>query len=159
MADTQGPIPESEVRRQPAGVQRGARPGAQVQSKQEKHKLPAPSFPAIFWPVVVGVVLAFFAHQLRQMLSPYEPWGSMVVFPFVLLAGRQELGISQELANNLPQFVQMIQFPVEGLLTMWNLSKRTSLGKAIAQLCFLHFLGFFILWLLAQQGGVGSGTN
>jgi hypothetical protein len=79
-----------------------------------------------------------------------------IVFPFVVLAGRPELGIGEQMATNLPQLILFIQFPLEGLLTMHNLSKQLSLGRAITQLCFFHFLGFFVLWLLAQQGAAGA---
>jgi hypothetical protein len=151
MSDPQGSILAVKVRRQPAGVHRGAHPNARHRT-QHKDELPAPSFASIAWPVAVGLVLAFFAPQLRDMLGPYDPWGMRIVFPFVLLAGRPELGISEEMARNLPQLILFAQVPLEGLLTMYNLSKRLSLGKAITQLCFLHFLGLFVLWLLAQQG-------
>ena len=159
MPDTQGTIREAKVRRQPAGVHRGAHPNARHSSGRGKDELPEPSFGSVAWPVAVGLVLAFFAPQLRDMLGPYDPWGMRIVFPFVVLAGRPELGISEELARTLPQLILFIQFPLEGLLTMFNLIKRLSLGKAIAQLFFLHFLGFFVLWLLAQQGAPGAPTQ
>ena len=158
MSDPQGTIPDAKVRRQPAGVERGAHPNARHRVAH-KDDLPPLTFAAVAWPVAVGLVLAFLAPQLRDMLTPYDPWGMRLVFPFVVLAGRPELGISNELAMNLPQLILFIQFPIEGLLTMYNLSKRLSLGKAITQLCFLHFLGFFVLWLLAQQGMPGAPTQ
>ena len=156
MSDPHGTIPDAKVRRQPAGVQRGAHPNARHRSAQHKDDLPEPNFASVAWPVAVGLVLAFFAPHLRDMLAAFNPWGMMAVFPFVLLAGRPELGISEELARSLPQLILFIQFPLEGLLTMYNLGKRLSLGKAITQLFFLHFLGFFVLWLLAQQGAAGA---
>jgi hypothetical protein len=73
MPDPHGTIPDAKVRRQPAGVQIGAHPNARHRSAQQKDELSEPSFASVAWPVAVGLVLAFFAPQLRDMLGPWNP--------------------------------------------------------------------------------------
>lgn len=113
---------------------------------------PPPGFLQTCWPVVFGVVLAIVAPRLRDMLADYEPWGMRLVFPFVLLSGRRELGLGDELSKNLPQLMLYLQFPLEGLLTMWSLGRRLAFSTCLAQLAFLHAIAAFVLWLLSQPG-------
>jgi hypothetical protein len=87
---------------------------------------------------------------LYDALATQQPWISWIVFPFVLLAGRPELGLSAELTRTLPQLILYIQFPLEGLLTLFNLRRRFALSRSLAQVAFLHLIGAFVLWLLSQ---------
>jgi hypothetical protein len=101
----------------------------------------------------VGVALACFASQLRDLLANYDPWGMRVVFPFVLLSGLREIGMSDELRRTLPQVILFIQLPLEGLLTKSNLGRGVKLSGAIAQLVSLHAVCVLVLWLVAVGAG------
>lgn len=110
-----------------------------------------PSGLAIWFPTLLGVGLAFWAAPLWVWLQ--SAWGQVGlcwVFPYVLLCGRTELGISGELATNLTQLMFHIQFPLEGLIATWSVARGGGFFKAFAQLLFLHLLGVFMLWLLNQ---------
>jgi hypothetical protein len=71
------------------------------------------------------------------------------VFPFVLVAGRQEIGMSEELTRTLPQLMLFLQFPLEGLLTKITLSRGVKVLGATGQLIFLHAVAALVLWLIS----------
>lgn len=106
---------------------------------------------AIWLPTLLGIGLAFLAAPLWDRLQ--SAWGEVgvrCVFPYLLLCGRPELGISRVLASNLSQLMLYLQFPLEGLIVTWGLARGIRPSKAFAQLLFLHGLGVFVLWLLSQ---------
>jgi hypothetical protein len=102
-----------------------------------------------YWPVAVGIVLACFAPLLRDLVAPIEPWGMRLVFPFAVLAGRPELYMGNEMARILPQIMLFLQFPIEGLLARYFLSKRVTLSAVGGQVFFVHFLCAVQLWLVS----------
>jgi len=110
-----------------------------------------PSGFALWWPTLAGIALAFVAPRLWDLVqSTWGELGPRCVFPYLLLCGRPELGIGQELANNLSQLMIYLQFPLEGLVVTWGMARGGSFSKAFAQVAFLHGLGIFVLWLLSQ---------
>ncbi|MGB6719771.1 MAG: hypothetical protein WBE72_03170 [Terracidiphilus sp.] len=112
-----------------------------------------PKYSAVLWPFLIGIALAFIAPRLLDILSGVNPWIERLVFPYVLLAGRPELGLNFEFSGNLPRVILYSQFPLEGLLTMFNLRRRVHAGLAIGQLIFIHLVGAFVLFLLIQPKG------
>jgi len=118
--------------------------------RKKRDKGPPPSVAETWWPLIPALVLGFFSPQIYAVLEHQISWITWFVFPFVLLSSRHELGLSPELANSLPELMTVIQFPLEGLLTVWNLRRRASFAAAIGQLLFLHALGAFVLFLLNQ---------
>lgn len=102
-----------------------------------------------WWPVAAGVALACLAPQLRTMLTAFDPWGMRAVFPFALVLGRHEIGMSDELTRTLPQMMLFLQFPLEGLLTKFNLDRGVRLTAALTQIFFLHAVCAFVLWLVS----------
>jgi hypothetical protein len=95
------------------------------------------------------MVLGFFAPQLRDLVTPYYPWGMRAVFPFVQIFGLQEIGMSDELTRTLPQLMLYLQFPLEGLLTKFTLGRGVTVVGAAMQLLFLHFVAALVLSLVA----------
>jgi hypothetical protein len=73
-----------------------------------------------------------------------------VVFPFVVLTGRRDLGLSGELTTILPQVILYIQFPIEGTLAYLSLSRRSPVAVAFAPALFLHAAGWFVLTMLSM---------
>lgn len=115
----------------------------------EKRGAP-PRYSAIIWPVLIGFALAPIAPKLLDLLDDLNPWIERLVFPFALLAQRPEFGLTWELGGKLPSLALLLQFPLEGLLTMFSLRRRLGTGLAIAQLIVIHLVGAFILFLLVQ---------
>jgi hypothetical protein len=118
---------------------------------EEDHSREKPSGLALWWPILVGIALAFAAPRLWILIQ--TPWGELgprVVFPYLLLLARPEVGLSHELANNLSQLMIYLQFPLEGLVVTWGMARGGSFSKAFAQVAFLHGLGILVLWLLSQ---------
>jgi hypothetical protein len=95
------------------------------------------------------VALGMISPWLHGQLAGFEPWAVRMVFPFVLLAGRPEIGLSAELTRTLPQIMLYLQFPLEGLLTKFSFSRGMKLMGALGQLIFLHGVCALVLWLVA----------
>lgn len=140
---------QSEKKRIPAGAERGA---ASSNRSSANKKDPPPSGLMAWWPLAAGIALDLVIPQLSAQLEPYQPWGIRAVFPFAQITGMRELGFSEQLTQSLPQLMLYLQFPLEGLLTGFSLSRGTKLGAAIGQLVFLHALCLFVMWLVAQKG-------
>jgi hypothetical protein len=118
----------------------------------EKRGAP-PRYSAVIWPFLVGLALAVIAPKLMDMLDSLNPWINRAVFPFVLLVRRPEFGLSWDFGGELPRLILLAQFPLEGLLTTFNLRRRYRLSVAIAQLIVIHMVGAFVLLLLIQAQG------
>ncbi len=107
-----------------------------------------PGFLEICWPLAAGLVLGFLSPYFHDVLANQWSWANWVAFPFAELASRPEPHLRGVLDGQLPHLVLWIQFPLEGLLTMWNLRRRVSLQGTLAILFSLHALGVFLVWLL-----------
>jgi hypothetical protein len=116
--------------------------------KGEKHSAPPRGWKS-WWPLALGIAISCIAPWLRDWVSAWDPWGMRLVFPYVLLCGRHELGMSDEMTRMLPQLMLFLQFPLEGLLTRFTLSRGVRLPGALAQLVLVHGLGAVVLTLLA----------
>ncbi|MGB8260935.1 MAG: hypothetical protein WCE75_11315 [Terracidiphilus sp.] len=144
MSDIHGTMPVLKDRT------RKARPqfAPATEPRQERARKSSSS-PLLFWlPVSVGVALALMAPWLQQQLAAYEPWGMWIVFPFVRVAGLHEIGLSDELTRTLPQLMLYLQFPLEGLLTGFTLSRGGKLTAAVGQILSLHAVCVIVLWLV-----------
>jgi len=102
-----------------------------------------------FWPVGVGVLLAFVAPLLHDLVSPWQPWGMRLLFPFVVLAGVPETHLNNQASISLQHFLIYAQFPLEGLIARMAVRSRLSFSGVAGHLCFLHFLGAVDIWLLS----------
>lgn len=112
-----------------------------------------PGFLQYCWPAIFGVILAVIAPQIWDKVShDYGQAGLRWVFPFVKLLGRPELGLSPQLTQSLPQLFLYLQFPLEGLLISFFISRGAKYGRAIVQIGFVHFIAAFVLWLLSKPG-------
>lgn len=112
-----------------------------------------PGFLQYCWPAIFGIILAVIAPQIWDKVShDYGATGIRWVFPFVKLLGRPELGLSAEMQASLPQLFVYLQFPLEGLLISFFISRGTKYGRAIVQIGFVHFIAAFVLWLLSKPG-------
>jgi hypothetical protein len=148
MPEIAGTMPDPKSRARVSALRKAAVPTMPSLEEQKKKAAPVLEGWRSWLPVAVGVALACAAPQLRDLLTPYQPWGMQAIFPFVLFVGRHELGLSDELTRTLPQLMLLLQFPLEGLLTRFNLSKGVPLGKALGQIAFLHAVCFLVLWLV-----------
>jgi len=72
-----------------------------------------------------------------------------LIFPYVLLPGQREVGLSEELTRTLPQLMLYLQFPLEGLLTRLTFRRGIGLAGALGQLIFLHAIGALVLFLVS----------
>ncbi len=102
-----------------------------------------------YWPVAVGVVISFFAPQMRDMLSPFQQWGTWLVFPFVALAQRPEVYMGDKMAVLLPMVMLYAQFPLEGYLAKVILRGNVTVAAVAGQVLFIHALGIVELWLVS----------
>lgn len=103
-----------------------------------------------WWPVLIGVAAGIWAPALHHQLEDLAPWAVRLVFPFMELLGREEIGLSDELRKNLPQIMLFMQFPLEGLLTRLTL-RQARMGRAVGQLVFLHLVASLILWIITAK--------
>jgi hypothetical protein len=112
-----------------------------------------PSFLSVVWPILIGGVLAFVAPQIMDFLmapDQHLEWVARAVFPYVLIASRPQFRMFGEYTSQLPQFLLVAQFPLEGMLTTFNLRRRLGAGVAIGLLIVIHLVGAFVLFLLTQ---------
>lgn len=119
----------------------------------EEEDLGAPGFLQYCWPAIFGVILAVIAPQIWDKVNAdYGTTGLRLVFPFVRLLGRPELGLGPQLTKNLPQLFLYLQFPLEGFLVSFFISRGAKYGRALVQVGFVHFIAAFVLWLLTKPG-------
>jgi len=149
MQEIPATLPDPKDRRMPASPRSVAGPTLRTLQELKKARKPPPQGWVSWIPVAVGVALAAAAPQLRDLLAVYEPWGMRVVFPFVLVAGLHEIGLSDEMTRTLPQLMLYLQFPLEGLLTRLTLRRGVKARAAIGQLIFLHAVSAIVLWIVA----------
>lgn len=120
-------------------------------SSEAKRASETPRPVRIWWPTVAGLALGILAPGFwTGILDAWGQSGIRVLFPYVLLAGHTEVGISAELAANLTQLMVFLQFPLEGLVVSWGIGRGLPAGKAISQAVFVHALGIFVVFLLGQ---------
>jgi hypothetical protein len=134
---------------------RGAKGSAEVayEDDLEDEVAEKPGFLEYCWPAIFGIILAIIAPQIWDKVNhDYGATGIRWVFPYVKLMGRPELGISPQLTQALPQLFLYLQFPLEGLLISFFISRATKYGRAIIQIGFVHFIAAFVLWLLSKPG-------
>jgi hypothetical protein len=145
-----GTIPDAKNRSQSIKSRAGGSRASNSGSSYEDLEDAPPKFLEICWPLLPAIALGIFSPRIYAALTMHEPLIMWFVFPFVVVFGRPEFGFSEELTRTLPQLFIYIQFPLEGLLTVFNLSRRVSFASAMAQLIFLHCVCAFVLWLLSQ---------
>jgi hypothetical protein len=119
----------------------------------EKRGAP-PSFASVVWPILIGGALAFVAPQILDYLTAPDQhleWVARAVFPYVLLANEPQFRLWGEYTSQLPQYILLAQFPLEGMLTTYNLRRRMRLGWAIGMLVVIHLVGAFILYMLTLR--------
>ena len=119
-------------------------------SDEELHHKPC--FLVWCWPAVAGILLAVVADQLRTKVDAL--WGDLgdrLVFPWVQLAGRPELGLG-DAAGGFPSLMLRLQFPIAGLYASWNLSRGHKMSITIMQVAFVFGVAAFVLWLLTTPG-------
>lgn len=108
---------------------------------------------AEYWPMALGVAVACFAPQLRELVDLFKPWGLWIVFPLVALAERPELHLSRDISGYVVPFLLYAQFPIEGLLAKFALKGHVTVTRVAAQLMFLHALAVLQLWLIDGPWG------
>jgi len=144
--------PDSEMHSDPWEGVRGrvavgpALPSLEQQKRMKNHPLRGWSS---WTPILIGLILAAFASDLRNLAMLWEPWGMRLLFPYVLLAGKSEMGLSAELTRTLPQMMLWLQFPLEGLLTRLSLGRGVQITGALGQILFLRLVGALVLYLIS----------
>jgi len=113
-------------------------------------KDPPPKFIEICWPLAGGLILGFLAPMIQSELIFAPRWLMWLVFPFVMLSGRRDLGLPEALTILLPTAILYLQFPLEGLLTYFSLTRHAPVAVALAPAFFIHAGGFFILLMLSM---------
>lgn len=153
MSEIPGAIPPAKGRSRSAEPDNVLHPFDAEKEVLEKRGAP-PSFASVVWPFLIGGALAFVAPRIFDMLSAPElhlDWLVHALFPFVLLANQPQFRLYGEYSSQLPQYVLVAQFPIEGLLTTYNLRRRMRLGWAIGMLIIIHLVGAFLLFLITQH--------
>jgi hypothetical protein len=152
MTDIPGMTHSAKGRSREAGSDAVLHPFDHTDEVLEKRGAP-PRYSAVIWPFLIGLALAVIAPKLVDILEGFDPWIERAVFPFVLLARRPEFGLNWELGGYVPRLILWGQFPLEGLLTVFNLRRRFPLWVAIGELIVIHLVGVFVLFLILQAQG------
>jgi hypothetical protein len=121
-------------------------------SEDEEGEHHHPKFLEVCWPTVFGIVLAIVAERLRlKVIREWGDVGDRIVFPFVQVASRPELGLG-DAADGLSKLILRLQFPLTGLYATWNLMRGGRLTTTILQILFAYGICAFVLWLLTTPG-------
>ncbi|HWE84287.1 MAG TPA: hypothetical protein VG267_05040 [Terracidiphilus sp.] len=110
------------------------------------------TFLEVCWPTVFGIVLAILAVRLRAKV--FDEWGDVgdrLVFPFVQLASRPELGLG-DAGGGMASLMLRLQFPLTGLYASWSLRRNQRMSTTILQILFTYGIAAFVLWLLTAPG-------
>jgi hypothetical protein len=150
MTEISASLPATQNRSSRIGQRPAVAPTMRSMEEQKKYHARHSRGWKAWWPVCVGLALGVLSPWLRDLLAPFEPWGMRAVFPFVLLAGRHEIGLSDELTRTLPQLMLYLQFPLEGLFTKLTFSRGLKITGAIGQLFFLHAISALVLWQISS---------
>jgi hypothetical protein len=151
MSEIPGTIPPAKSRSAMADRKKVLHPFDEAKEVLEKRGAPPP-FSATVWPVIIGGLLSFAAPKLFDIFTgPHLMWVAKAVFPYVLIASEPQFRLYGEYSSQLPQFVLLVQFPFEGVLTMFNLRRRVSAGVSVGLLIVIHLVGAFVLYLLTQR--------
>lgn len=102
---------------------------------------------SMYWPVAVGIVLSFFAPRLMELVTPFQPWGKWLVFPYMAILERPEVRLSGD-AGLLPMWMLYVQFPLEGMLAIMALRGKVTIGGVSGQVLTYHLLGAAELFLV-----------
>jgi hypothetical protein len=155
MSEIPGTIPPAEDRYRAPEQGRVLHP---FDSKKEKEVLEKrgspPSFASVVWPFLIGGALAFVAPKIFDILTQPDlhlDWVVKAVFPYVLITSQSQFRLYGQYTSQLPQYILLAQFPLEGLLTTFNLRRRMGLGWSIGMLIVIHLVGAFVLFLLTQH--------
>jgi hypothetical protein len=152
MSEIPGTIPPAKARSPLAEHGNILHPFDQEKEVLEKRGAP-PSFISVVWPMLIGGALAFIAPRLLDLLTSPDlhlEWVARAVFPYVLIAIEPQFRLYGEYSSQLPQLILLAQFPLEGVLTTYNLRRRMRVGWAVGMLIVIHLVGAFILFLLTQ---------
>ncbi len=153
MSEIPGMIPPAKGRSPAAERENVLHPFDQEKEVLEKRGAP-PSFFSVVWPMLIGGALAFIAPRILDFLTAPDQhlgWVARAVFPYVLIASQPQFRLYGEYSSQLPQYILLAQFPLEGALTTFNLRRRLGVGAAIGLLIVIHLVGAFILFLLTQH--------
>jgi hypothetical protein len=153
MSEVPGTIPPAKRRSRLTEPENVLHPFDQEKQVLEKRGAP-PSFLSIVWPMLIGAALAFIAPRILDALTAPDAhldWAARAVFPYVLIASQPQFRMYGDYSSQLPQFLLLAQFPLEGVLTTFNLRRRLGAGLAIGLLIVIHLVGAFILFLLTQR--------
>lgn len=119
---------------------------------REESESDGPRFLEVCWPMVFGILLGVIADHLRvKVIHEWGDTGDRLLFPFVQVLGRPELGLG-ELGTSLAQLMLYLQFPLTGVYATWNLSRRHRLSTTVVQIAFTYGIIAFVLWLLTEPG-------
>ncbi len=122
------------------------------EEENRHHRLEKAAGVDLWGPLLLGICLAAFATYLwNQSQWVWGQLGPLIVFPYLLLSSRPELGMSQDLASHLSHYMLYLQFPLEGLIVTLGIARGHRISGALARMLVLHGLGVFVVWLLFQR--------
>ena len=111
-----------------------------------------------WWPVLLGVVLAYFGAELRMILSSMGDWALRFFMPMVVMAYQANASSFAIASHSLPQIALILQFPLEGLMVRRSLRRGLRFSTTVLLMFMLHVVSTVLIWLLLlhkYQAGVG----
>jgi hypothetical protein len=105
-----------------------------------------------WWPVVLGLFLACFAEDLKDVLISLGEWSSRFFMPMVVMAYQSHIGRIPFIDQTLPQIAMWLQFPLEGLIVKRLLRTGHSMRGVLLQVFLLHAVSTVIMWMLHVHG-------
>lgn len=104
---------------------------------------PSPGIVEIWWPVVLGCVLALAAQWLWNRTGIISgTQGRGLLFPFASIADR--IGLSRTISHGLV----CAQFALDGLVVSVSLVRGVRFVGSLLRVALLHGVSLFVLWMM-----------
>lgn len=109
-----------------------------------------------WWQIAVGILLGCVSPLIYGQLGTATSLAMRLVFPYVLLAGSTQLGLSYNLALLLPVVMVYAQFPIEALVVWYAMRRGTGIIGVGVLIFLIHVGGAAALWLMAYTAQVAQ---
>ena len=103
---------------------------------------------ASFWPIVLGVVLGYYAPALHQWAAGLAPWAATLLFPLSAVVAQRELHLSLATSQALGPMMIYAQMPLDGWLARRLLRPRPDVLSVCGQVTCYHALAVLYLGLI-----------
>jgi hypothetical protein len=102
-----------------------------------------------WWPLLLGIAVTPFAIHTASIMALAGPGALITLYPYVVLLKNPALGLSNDIVNNLSQWMMYLQFALYGLLMALMLRSK-KLWVALATAAVAHFACVLVVLMISR---------